>query len=398
MKKMFTALAIGLVFTASIGLATETRVITMGGVGDFLIDDANIYNYPALVTDYPYNVLAELGGDYWGFPPPSLMVTLTNDKEQSWGVLGIVLNRSRFPGIVDTAIGRSGAPFTIEAPESRIQLIYGKRFGNLAIGLDFELAGDEFKIDKEEDTYDITESMGILGAKLGVKFGLAQGSWIDLALGIDRYSWSYEDFTRKYNDQGKVALGLRGRMIRPITPRFTLIPVLGFNMIDASWESEVNDVKDSEELREMNFNLGLGLNFVPYRDMKVIVGGIIGMDKYTHTPENTAEDKGEITTLNMPTLVLGVEAPIRNWLYGRVGMVASMSKTDITMTEQVGDRKETTVTIWDQPFDMFYGLGIVLGSFTLDAQVGADLLFEGPYLISGNPTNAMRVSLGYNFE
>ena len=399
MKKIALVLVLAVLMAGAVS-ATETRIITMGGFGNFLIDDANIYGYPALVTDYPYNVFAEVGEYNWGFPAaPSLMVVLTNDKEQSFGVLGIIKNRSHFPGIVDEAIGNSGAPFWwIGAPESKLELIYGKRLNNLAVGVDIELAGDEYKLDAEGDDNDVTESMGILGVKAGVKYGLSEDSWVDFSIGIDKNSWSYEVKDVKYSDQGKISFGLGGRIIYPMTEKLVLIPILGFNMVDASWESDVNDVKDSEELTNMGVNTGVGLNITPSENMKVIVGWTVGMNKYTKTPEDTTFNKIETTTLNMPTCVIGIEAPIRDWLCGRVGMTKSMTKIDMKTTEQMGDKDETTVTTWNHPFNMFYGLGITLGSFTLDAQIGADVLFEGPYLLSGQPNNFLKVSAAYNFE
>jgi len=190
-------------------------------------------------------------------------------------------------------------------------------------------------------------------------------------------------------------------MVYPWSKNLTLIPILKFNMTDGSWKYVKTGTEVSgEDLKDMGFNTGLGLNLTPYENMKVICGGIIGMAKETSTPKDTLVDKGEVTALNMPKIVLGVEAPIRDWLYGRVGMTKSITKIDSKSTPQSGTYKDkaTTTTTWNHPFDISYGLGIKLGSFTMDWWIGDEILFQGPYIVSGNPANALQVSLGYNFE
>jgi hypothetical protein len=52
MKSLLTLCLVFLLLTTSLALATETRVLSMGGVNDIVRDDANISLYPQTVAQY----------------------------------------------------------------------------------------------------------------------------------------------------------------------------------------------------------------------------------------------------------------------------------------------------------------------------------------------------------
>ena len=59
MKKMLTVALMMLLMMSINAFASETRVMTMGDNNTILLDDANIWEFPSRINDYPNLAIAE---------------------------------------------------------------------------------------------------------------------------------------------------------------------------------------------------------------------------------------------------------------------------------------------------------------------------------------------------
>ncbi|MDI6839328.1 MAG: hypothetical protein QMD71_00495 [bacterium] len=399
MKKV-SLLVIAVIFVATMGFATNTRVATMGGWSDFLIDDSNIYGYPAWVNAYAGNVIGELGAT-GAFPTLGAFF-----KGRILPVnYGVALQRSAFPALVNTAITNSGAQFTpgFVAPLPQLEFVGGAEFGPLAAGLDVELASNAISIDVPHgDTMDMKESMGIIGIRPGVKFALGEKNFVDFALGIRTHNWSLEEcdlegVKYKWNAKGKLFYGIDTRAFFTMSEK-TLISLLHLNIGDASWERATIDTT-SEELKLMDVTLGVGGTHPIFENGTLLFGLVGRMDKETTTPEDTTKSKTAVTITTLPGIVFGAEAQIWSWLGARVGFWKYLNPVKMDVTPQSGADKDkaTTITTFNAPFNLAFGACAKLGDFTFDVQIPNAFFFSGPYLISGTPCAAALASLTYTF-
>jgi len=63
-KKLIAAIIVAvLAFGATMAMATESRIETLGDQGLYLMDDTNIFTNPATVAYYPNMVIMHMGGN-----------------------------------------------------------------------------------------------------------------------------------------------------------------------------------------------------------------------------------------------------------------------------------------------------------------------------------------------
>jgi len=408
--KKLSLLGVAALFVATFGFATNTRVATMGGIADFLIDDSNIYGYPAWVNAYTGNAIGELGA-----PTGSAFFAT------GFGNFGVALQRSALPRLVNTGIVNSGAPFPVGFDIlPKLEGLYGIAFGPLGFGLDIEFAGNDISTDfPTGDTFDLKESKSILGVRPGFKFSLGEEMFFDFALDIHKYGWSYEEYDVNankdiYKDKGNLFFGVDTRFFMPIGD-VTFIPMLHFNMGDGSWEKEVFTTADttSEEIKSMDVTAGIGLNKTIFENGTVLVGIRGGMRQETYTPGDTLSptfttfDKIKRITYTLPEIVFGAEIPVWKWLVGRVGFSKALLSRKQENTPQSGNYKDKSTTtsgfgafgvpLDDAPFNLTFGGCAELGDFVFDVQIPNGFFFSGPYFISGTACAAAQASATYKF-
>ena len=102
------------------------------------------------------------------------------------------------------------------------------------------------------------------------------------------------------------------------------------------------------------------------------------------------------TTRTLPGFYLGVESNITSWLIGRLGAAQVFQNYSTTTKPQTGET--ITSSSYASQFRMTFGLGVVMGSFLLDASVNEGILFDGPNIISGsNEVLSNKLSITYTF-
>lgn len=426
MKKV-VLLTVAVLLVASVGFATDTRVTTMGGVGDFLIDDANIYTYPAWVSYYTGNVIAELGYSYYYKDNGNYSDDYVGAFFQTaYGNWGFIVGRSTIPMLVEYASDlyyyKWSYPEYVYWFTPKLEVIYGTNFGEMDFGIGIEWAGDtyteDYEDDVEGDTYDEKQSVSAMGATASLIYPLGEDSWVDFGVHFHKYSWKYEmngykTFEDTYSDDGSMYYGINLRAFIPMG-HYSLVPMLHFTMGNADWKYEYDSSVDADydtsfsgETSTTSLTAGLGWNWPIFEGKGLCVFGILaGMYSEKYDEDYIYYKNGgyvdEYWKYTLPGFVFGGEAQILPWLSGRIGFYKYLYNKKVKYTyEEDGDKGDVTdeYSWFDSPFGTTFGLAIMFGNWTFDLHVNEDFFFNGPYFWTGAPTSspASQVSATWNF-
>jgi len=396
------ALVLSLIFLFQTDtMATETRVGSMGGVGFYMRDNSNIFVFPGTFYSYGDQVIGEMRvkGNH------SLYTIGAHLPVSNTAQFGIYLNN---PITFDIPSYSEFLPPGLEFIEEvelnhTTDLFYGTELDNFDLGIALRFAMDSY----EEDNFsglpenDHTQSATYfeLGAgisnesmDLGLIFALPSASRDQGTVdGTDKYSW------------GGFGVGFSGRFwLKQKDLIFQFVPLIVANYASLSGELDPAGDDQGGEISHSYLNLagGLGLNYQINEDNLIVVGlEAIGYSSESYSTKSGDQDgpEGSTTTMILPGIYMGVESQISSWLFGRLGAAQTYTKT--TEKEKLDpDADETESVSFEKEFKMTFGIGIMLGSFLLDARINDNLLFEGPNFISGTTQDlAYMLSITYNF-
>ncbi len=358
MKKF---LFLGIIVFSSSLMGSETRVNTMGGVAGFLIDNSNVRLYPALINDYPNEIIGEL-------KHPSLSCFISAGK---FGVFGLGINTDTVPTIVNRAIHKAGSwHFTTDYPASpEFAIYYGKRImPTVSIGL--KLGESNRYCEKNSWFQDIS----ISGGMISVKLEPSPENSIELTGGVKRFSFEsrtlYID-TVNYKDQGKLSFNGRVRILSRFSPEILFIAGGNYEKIDASWKKEKTNTS-SEDLTSCSRECYTGFNFTPTYNTTVILGALIGEEKGDTTRPDTAFTN---VSRAIPKIVVSMETEVTNWLTVRIG--GNKSFNDLESKKTSGDTEIDRERIKEEKFKLAFGWSIKFKSFELDV-MSNELPFTEP--------------------
>ncbi len=356
MKKIWITLLLISLFS-TFAFATDTRMETMQ-VGNFVLDNTDPFRFPARIVMYPNQILGELTNQS--------ATLFFADKKQTYGAFGLSLNRKPVPPIINKVMDDGNFVYTLPSESPKFNLIYGNRFGALTFGIGLDLAGNSYDEDYPGTDADISESFGIFGFNGGVKIGLAKADWVDLSISASKYTFSHEELNLKFNDQGKFSFGINARIFYTLARRIKLVPFLGVNTINASWEEETDAETTKKEVKSQDMAGGVGVNMSPSKNLILVFGLISEVEKEKEIPSDEAERRFETSTRTLPEIVFGFEATVKDWLKLRGGASKSIQKTKEELTEQTGEKRTWTTTTTSKPFSFNFGLGIKLGKIVID--------------------------------
>lgn len=389
-KKGLVAVLAAVLF-ASVAMANETRVGTMGWNDALLWDEENIFWCPALAAGYPNEFILELG-EYPAtvhYPDAHLGVFLTNDEMASMGVLGVVVNR---PIATVPATGYPGMDFL--EPTPAFDLIYAKNMGSFGIGGMLSLARNSASA--SDSSGDIgSQSTMVIGFTPGASFAIGEKGSVDLGFGFEMNSFSVEDNTTDpvttLESDGAMAIAGNLRAMLSMGEYVFVIPYVGFEMSNLNWKIDTLNITDSDG---MMFGGGIGLNVMPFEETTVIAGFGIAMMSEENTGAYMTPDSLDKMSFMAPAFTFGAESRFNSWMTGRIG---AMKTFFASSSIEYADGNEFSSAA--DYFEMALGLGMVFGDFTLDAELNENFLFQGPDFIGGiaDAPNA-KLTATYNFS
>jgi hypothetical protein len=362
------------------GFATETRVISLGDIGPSIRDNSNIFYFPATITQYSKQAVAELRSkEYKDEYSIGIHLPISSDA-----VFGIYLNDPIYlPSELMDIVSN------VEL-ENATTLIYGKKMQNFDIGLAMTLSMDSW--DSEFGTIKQEESARYLNFTLGMST-----PQYDLGAMLDLPAVSAKDGEAETKWSG-VGFGFLGRYFMKKTEEIDIVPVAYFNFGSGSYEDDpgISGMEKTEvDNSELDLNLGASLHYHLTNEHLAI----LGLEAFGLSQEVEEVKEGNKTTeswTTLPGIFIGVESTLKPWLIGRIGASQVYQSYSRKVEPPQGESTESSYS--DSYFDLTFGLGIKIGDFLLDASFNENMFFDGPNFISGQVNSiAHRISLTYNF-
>ncbi len=363
-----------LILAASTLMATETRVATMGGDINLLVnDEQNVLYYPSTVMGFGQLATLEFGNlPAWGLGTyPAGMLILGNDR-MKFALLG---NRPIYTN------NHPNNPMTLNA----YGVVLGMGLGNLNIGFQINLAMRQLvNTPAANTTY--SYSTLFLGIVPGVSFR-TRDMGVDASLAFNLQNWTDKGYTvtvDTFKFSGTPSIGLNTRFFSGTRSK-KIIGAFGFNYFKDAYDHNGTTYNNGTM---MDINLDLGTCVRPVRWSKM-TGGINLAFNNTST-----SDTSGITNIRAG-FVLGGETMISS----RFGLRAGINRDLFSYTKNKNGAISTSnMRFADDALNVAIGAYMKIRNVRIDANIAHDLLFNGPYFLTGTPSRlAATVSAIANF-
>lgn len=228
--------------------ASETRVLSMGGIGYYTHDNTNIFIFPGSINLYRNQVIAELRAEKEDqFYSIGIHLPVGTDR-----VLGVYLNRPLII-VLPTDIGDYISNVKLDHSTS---IFFGNKIpgGGWGIGLTFGMDSytTEVGSNKEE------ESAHYYGLSAGISTDIYD---LGLRLKLPSFKWEYETASYSYNGFG---INLNARYFTNKKGEIQIVPlgVIEYLGMKEEFDSGVSGVpKDVVDYSTIQLAFGIGINY-----------------------------------------------------------------------------------------------------------------------------------------
>ncbi|NIA31792.1 MAG: hypothetical protein GWP06_18015, partial [Actinobacteria bacterium] len=286
---------------ASICLATETRMGSMGGVGFYARDNSNVFYFPGTIFRYSNQVVTELRAkNIDSRYTAGAHVPLDENT-----ILGIYLNRPlNMPGLAtdNTKVDRT------------TNIIFGtKALGGMSMALGLSIGMDKYSeetgsAETKESAMYLAFSGGVSNEKMDVGF----------LFEIPSAKWELEKKSEKW---GGVGIGFNARYFISQSEKLQIVPLVTFYLQPTSYkyDSGISGTSNDEvNYSQLNLGLGLGLNY-HFNEKNLVVLAVEGIGISQNSRNQKEGDKTVDRLTTLPGLYMGVESQINKWFTGRLG-------------------------------------------------------------------------------
>jgi hypothetical protein len=419
MNKLTTAALAGLVAVTATVNASVSRRDGFGSIGAaFIADVQDIWTLPGAIVNYKDALYAELGGssyssDVWG----GAHFELGN------GVLGVWGNRPvNEGGNMNQWVPSWGTPGS--NPNESIDIIYGFNLSDdttIAAGINRASWSEIDKTKEVNNEYYDEESAGTLGLSLGLEQkNVGPIALLEVGLQFNTVSQAYTDKTTLPTaDEDKVSINgtdidLRiGGDMAGDDGRFSRVE-LGLNMDSASAKNEPMPVPAAGSHVENKYS-GFGYN-VGYAAGKSgekgmgLVGLMLSSRSDVEEEVNSNDVAGgtykRAYSLFQLTAGFAAEGKVNSWLTFRGGLTTNVlhnttrerTRNNTVTGEEVHTNSTTDYGNW---FDLYggqngtasFGTSMTFGNLTIDGVLDQDLLWDGPYLVTGAGSGGLNTNV-----
>ncbi|MCX5754213.1 MAG: hypothetical protein NTW97_11345 [Candidatus Krumholzibacteria bacterium] len=280
MKKLF-AVVLSALFVVAVAvpvLATDARQIALGGAGNYIEDDYNIFTWYGTLPSYSNTVWIGLNYDMDGemsyTPLPYIGASYALGSEGKYGTLAMFFNETGRPlNFGDWGWDISGqenyywwdAPYSDYA-YSKWNVLYGYAMEKLSFGLYFSRSDRRSEYESSYDftrpalrdtAFDDVDAVSYTTIGAGVRFDIGEKMYADLAFD---YNWAgmtldekspndyyYEDYYHGFGEISADAnkmMNFRGRMFYECNETITLVPYASFGTFNFSLKSDSSQYVD----------------------------------------------------------------------------------------------------------------------------------------------------------
>ena len=334
--------------------ASPIRVTTLGGESRLLMDETNLFIYPALAGIVPHAAV-ELFDDWAGIAFPL-------NKQHT---AGLFLGRPTAQlGRFNSYLSQSGSDrFRSLEAKPWIDLVYAASLTpHLRAGLATRLS-----VDREEGV-DGEAAASEIDLRIGFGLGRIDHIQIDATIGLRRLALEDRPATGpalEETDGDGYIVDLRARL--PKGKRLLFIP---YAVIETSSYALQPDTRD-----EILTRLGVGINARPAPGVLAIAGFVYEYSKISTAQPGLPEIEETLTT--GPAVIIGSEAQVGSLLF-RLGV-----RHESNFIEEKRGPGQTTKS-FDTAIEIDLGIGLEFGSLMLDGYLERDFLRDGPHLIGGS--------------
>jgi opacity protein-like surface antigen len=423
--KRILIIAFSLVVLMSMSsLATNTRVKTMGDNNTILLDDANIWQFPSRINDYPNVAIAEIGrassqlydsssnfyrfGIHWKFNEdnPWVLGTYLYNSEVVSPRSSPFYDDSEFVySPYDYGYDSAFVPFdTLLQSNQRIDLFCGRLLGPNQIPFGFHFGAIhssqkyDVPIDKSEEGFRIYDFSA----------GLTFQANTDLAAGLKLMTWTDKATNSTTWDQskpkGNYLFYLRGRHFwQPGPPPWTIIPhaAIYTGKNEAEYyeivpPDTVSSLAQTDKYSFFSFNLGSGLQYTPSNDATAVLdfGIMYRKLKGEFTPTGGQIREASEKTLTIPYFKAGTDLKVFNWMDLRLGATSYWNRRTLENDDPTVPDK----LIQNYPKNKTYlGFGFHWGNLHVDTYTDPQLFLNGFNFISGQ-TSSMNAQISALYE
>lgn len=392
MKKLII-LTLALVFVLSAAaFASQTRVLTMGDNHVVLTDDANIWNWPSRLNNYPSLAVAEFGGGSFDFN--RFGVHWQFGDTEPWVLATYFENNFNYSPYW-------GLPFTLNVPgqNRRINAFYARAMGTNKFGVraSYYSSGQNYEI---ADTSQFDDSFSYFEVSLGLT--AADDSW-DLAVTGGFGTWTDEvnGDTVESEPDGLLDFAVLGRMFWESSPNYKYVPHAGIEYHKAGFDFFYGTGASVEtyKLTNLTLDLGIGQIYTPSNNVEAVLDLGLALERnkeeYTDvgTPANNYEDKWSYTTI--PYFKLGLDAEVFSWLDARFGATSHWQRYKDEFEQ--GSSSE----IFKQNYAdnaTYLGFGFHWGNLHVDTYTDPDLFLNGFDFISGDGNGDMNFMISAVYD
>ena len=373
MKKLiFITLILSLMLAMS-AFASRTRVLTMGNNNTILVDDANIWQFPSRINDYPGLAVGEIAtgdvtqfGIHWklGDDNPYVLATYFDNQSllQPDDLLGGALVSFTDFGLLDNR---------------RINLFYGRMLGSNNFGLRLNLnhSSQESLLKESFGYYQLTLGLTADDASWDFAVMVATGSWTD-----ERLDGAGNVIDETQPD-GFYDFSVEGRLFWDSGPNYSYVPhaKIAFSKRGAEFLDLTASITDRETYTGTLFEIGIGQIYTPSNNVEAVLDFGLMYSKVKFEDEDVTANSTTETTFKettIPFFKLGLDAEVFSWMDVRFGATSFWIRgtADFPTSEFKVNYPEN---------DTFLGFGFHWGNFHVDTYADPQLFLEGFNFISG---------------
>ena len=372
MKKLiFITLILSLMLAMS-AFASRTRVLTMGNNNTILLDDANIWQFPSRINDYPGLAVGEIAtgdvtqfGIHWklGDDNPYVLATYFDNQSllQPDDLLGGALVSFTDFGLLDNR---------------RINLFYGRMLGSNNFGLRLNLnhSSQESLLKESFGYYQLTLGLTADDASWDFAVMVATGSWTD-------ETFSGGNIVDETQSDGFYDFSVEGRLFWDSGPNYSYVPhaKIAFSKRGAEFLDLTASITDRETYTGTLFEIGIGQIYTPSNNVEAVLDFGLMYSKVKFEDEDVTANSTTETTFKettIPFFKLGLDAEVFSWMDVRFGATSFWIRgtADFPTSEFKVNYPEN---------DTFLGFGFHWGNFHVDTYADPQLFLEGFNFISG---------------
>jgi hypothetical protein len=400
MNKLF-AVVLSVLFVVAAAapiMATESRQIALGGVGNYIEDDYNIFAWPATLPSYSNTVWlsiaqARLERDWPGYtswdslsgPATLIGASYGLGSEHKYGTVAMFLY-DKAPGLNPVMGGVFSSPL-----QNKLTLMYAYAAEKFSLGF-FVVRSDQGNTSDtpaEEDHHSYTS----FGA--GLRFDIGEKAYMDFAFDLSMGAYQDELFPivtgvgdtvlTSISEDANMMWGAKARIFYEVNETVTLVPYVGLRKFDFSLKADTLQalfLPGNTGDKAMMFDIGFGAN-VKVNEDNLLVFAIEPISWLKWEPSALPATAQEVSLDQkvIPRFFLALESDVRDWLTFRAGAHKSLVKTEYKNIDIGGVTLNRTDT--GASFNYFMGLGFHVSDFDIDCVINNDLPLRLGYWLTG---------------